>query len=99
MSVGELHMAMPELTDAEVGALREFWRVYEQVFDEIGAAIAAKLDAHPELSSFARSANAADSQARAQIDQAILVGDWGPYLGSMADTGARYAEAGLSFSA
>lgn len=99
MGVGDLHMAMPELTDAEVGALREFWRGYEQVFDEIGAAIASKLDAHPELSSFAGSGNAADGQARAQIDQAILAGDWRPFLGGMADTGARYAEAGLSFSA
>ena len=100
MGVGELHMAMPELTDAEVGALREFWRVYGQVFDEIGAAIASKLDAHPELSSFAGSGPAADGRrARALIDQAIVVGDWEPYLGSMADSGARYAEAGLSFSA
>jgi len=100
MGVSELHMAMPDLTDAEVSALREFWRVYGGMFDEIGAAIASRLDAHPELSSFAGSGDAADGgRARALIDQAILAADWRPFLGSMAETGARYAEAGLSFSA
>ena len=41
----------------------------------------------------------ASSENRERIAQAINDGDWDDYLADMVDTGARYAEAGLSFSA
>jgi rsbT co-antagonist protein RsbR len=100
MSVNGRNATAPALNNADQSSLREFWDVYESQFAEIGAQLAEDPAAHPELASFI-GAGDADSVARnrARIAQAIEDGDWDVYLADMVETGARYAEAGLSFSA
>ena len=99
MSVNGRGATAPDLNNSDQGSLREFWDVYESQFADIGAELADDAAAHPELASFV---GAGDDESvaenRERIAQAIEDGDWGPYLSSMVDTGARYAEAGLSFA-
>jgi len=100
MSVNGRGSLAPKLTDAEQQSLREFWDVYEPRFASIGAEIAEDAADHPELGSFVGAGNGEDlADNREQIAQAIRDGDWQDYLSRMMDTGSRYAEAGLSFSA
>jgi rsbT co-antagonist protein RsbR len=100
MSVNGRVATPPDLNDADQSSLREFWDVYESQFAAIGAQLADDGSAHPELATFV-GAGDADSvtENRQRIAQAINEGDWDSYLSDMVDTGARYAEAGLSFSA
>ncbi len=100
MSVNGRGTTAPSLNNADESSLREFWEVYETRFAEIGAQLADDSAAHPELANFV-GAGDPDSVAgnRERIGQAINDGDWESYLADMVDTGARYAEAGLSFSA
>src|SRR5581483_4501499 len=100
MSVNGRGSLAPKLTDAEQRSLREFWDVYEPRFASIGAEIAEDAADHPELGSFVGAGNGEDvADNRERIAQAIRGGDWQDYLSRMMDTGSRYAEAGLSFSA
>jgi len=100
MSVNGRGSLAPKLTDAEQQSLREFWDVYEPRFASIGAEIAEDAADHPELGSFVGAGNGEDvADNRERIAQAIRGGDWQDYLSRMMDTGSRYAEAGLSFSA
>lgn len=100
MSVNGRGSIAPKLTDAEQQSLREFWDVYEPQFADIAAEIAEDAADHPELGSFAGAGNGEElAQNRARIAQAIRDGNWEEHLSNMVDTGSRYAEAGLSFSA
>jgi len=100
MSVNGRGSLAPKLTGAEQQSLREFWDVYEPRFASIGAEIAEDAADHPELGSFVGAGNGEDvADNRERIAQAIRGGDWQDYLSRMMDTGSRYAEAGLSFSA
>jgi rsbT co-antagonist protein RsbR len=100
MSVNGRGPMAPTLTNAEVDALREFWDVYEREFARIGSEIAEDVADHPELSHFVGGGNGSEvAESRERIAQAIRQGDWEPYLADMVDSGARYAEAGLTFSA
>ena len=100
MSVNGRGSLAPKLTGAEQQSLREFWDVYEPRFASIGTEIAEDAADHPELGSFVGAGNGEDvADNRERIAQAIRGGDWQDYLSRMMDTGSRYAEAGLSFSA
>jgi rsbT co-antagonist protein RsbR len=100
MSVNGRGATLPKLNNADQNSLREFWDVYESQFAEIGAQLAEDTAAHPELANFVGAGDAENvSENRERIAQAINNGDWEAYLSDMVDTGARYAEAGLSFSA
>ena len=100
MSVNGRNATAPTLNDAELNSLREFWDVYESQFAEIGSEIAKDAASHPELGSFVGAGEGDDvAENRARIAQAINDGDWADYLSDMVETGARYAESGLSFSA
>jgi rsbT co-antagonist protein RsbR len=100
MSVNGRGATAPRLNNADQSSLREFWDVYEPHFSEIGAELADDALAHPELANFVGAGDSENvSESRERIAQAINDGDWGDYLSDMVDTGARYAEAGLSFSA
>jgi rsbT co-antagonist protein RsbR len=91
-------LAPPELTLDERDALTAFWTIYERHFDEVAADVERDLREHPEVVSFVGSANIAESNAhRAAITAALVDGRWDAYLADMSATGARYAEAGLSF--
>jgi rsbT co-antagonist protein RsbR len=88
-----------DLNHADQDSLREFWDVYESQFAEIGAELAEDAAAHPELANFV---GAGDDESvtrnRERISRAVDDGDWEAYLADMVGTGARYAEAGVSFS-
>jgi rsbT co-antagonist protein RsbR len=100
MSVNGRGATAPSLNNPDQSSLREFWDVHESHFSEIGAELANDALAHPELANFVGAGDAENvSESRERIAQAINDGDWGDYLSDMVDTGARYAEAGLSFSA
>lgn len=100
MSVNGRGATAPQLTSAELESLREFWEVYESQFARIGSEIADDVGDHPELSHFVGVGDGDEVAAnRERIAQAIRGGDWAPYLSDMVSTGARYAEAGLNFSA
>jgi rsbT co-antagonist protein RsbR len=100
MSVNGRGATAPSLNNADQNALREFWDVYESQFAEIGTQLADDTAAHPELANFV-GAGGPESAAinRERIARAINDGDWEAYLADTVETGARYAEAGLSFSA
>ena len=99
MSVNGRGAMAPTLTNAELDSLREFWDVYEPQFARVGSELAEDVAAHPELSHFVGAGdNGGVAENRDRIAQAIRGRDWGPYLTDMTATGARYAEAGLSFS-
>jgi rsbT co-antagonist protein RsbR len=100
MSVNGRGATAPSLNNADQSSLREFWDVYESRFAEIGAQLADDTAAHPELATFVGAGDAESvAENRKRIAEAINDGDWDGYLADMVDTGARYAEAGLSFSA
>jgi rsbT co-antagonist protein RsbR len=100
MSVNGRGAIAPTLTTAETESLREFWDVYEPQFARVGSELAEDVAEHPELSHFVGVGDSAEvAENRDRIAQAIRGGDWDPYLADMIDVGARYAEAGLSFSA
>jgi anti-anti-sigma regulatory factor len=100
MSVNGRGATAPSLNNADQNALREFWDVYESQFAEIGAQLADDTAVHPELANFV-GAGKPESVAinRERIAQAINDGDWEAYLADTVETGAGYAEAGLSFPA
>jgi anti-anti-sigma regulatory factor len=100
MSVNGRGTIAPTLTHVELDSLREFWDVYESEFARIGSELEGDVADHPELSHFVGIGDSDDvTENRERIAGAIRGGDWGPYLSNMVDAGARYAEAGLSFSA
>ena len=100
MSVNGRGATAPKLNNADANSLREFWDVYESQFAEIGAQLAEDAAADPELANFIGAGDAESvAENRERIGEAINDGDWDAYLADMVDTGARYAEAGLSFSA
>jgi rsbT co-antagonist protein RsbR len=100
MSVNGRGATAPSLNNADQSSLREFWDVYESHFSEIGAELADDAAAQPELATFVGAGDAESvAENRERIAQAIDDGEWAPYLADMVDTGARYAEAGMSFSA
>jgi rsbT co-antagonist protein RsbR len=100
MSVNGRGATAPSLNNADQSSLSELWDVYESRFAEIGAQLADDTAAHPELATFVGAGDAESvAENRERIAQAINDGDWDGYLADMVDTGARYAEAGLSFSA
>jgi rsbT co-antagonist protein RsbR len=100
MSVNGRGATLPKLNNADQNSLHEFWDVYESQFAEVGAQLAEDTAAHPELASFVGAGDAESvGENRERIAQAIGDSDWEDYLSDLVDTGARYAEAGLSFSA
>lgn len=100
MTVYDQRRASAHLTDAELSALREFWQVSEPRFEELALAIASDAQEHPELGSLLGGSDpAVIRETRELLSSAIMDGDWTPYLSRMGDSGVRYAEAGLGFSA
>jgi rsbT co-antagonist protein RsbR len=100
VTVYEQRHASAQLTDAELGALREFWLVCEPRFEELALEIAADAQEHPELGTLLGGSDpVAIQETRQLLARAIMDGDWPAYLSRMGDSGVRYAEAGLGFSA
>ena len=91
---------IPQLTDPERSALRDFWFVYDKYFDEVSSDLQTEVPRHPELG---QSLALVDLSDRARyhelIRRAIVDNDWRPYLVALRTIGTRYAEHGLSFAA
>ena len=93
-------VAEPRLTPVEQAALSEFWLVYDQHFEQVAKEVHEDLLEHPELAAFVAVDNGRDGTGgHALVRQAIVDGDWEPYLRTMRAAGERYADAGVSFSA
>lgn len=83
--------------------VRQFWEVYDAVYDEVSAELEVELASHPEIG---RLLTAMPREAREEQDRvsrelmraAILEDAWEPYLANLRTQGAAYAQQGLSFS-
>lgn len=85
-------------------ALLEYWRFYEPIHAEVGEDVRRALAELPEWRELMRSAQAGDTieQARRTIalqQEAIVEGNWLPYLDELYAQGSRYAQAGVTFLA
>lgn len=100
MTVDQQYRPSTQLTSAELNALREFWQVCEPRYDELAADIESDARAHPEAGALLGGGDPDDvEQTRELLTRAIMDGDWSPYLARMGESGVRYAEAGLDFTA
>lgn len=95
----EIHA--PSLTPDEKQALREFFPVYEQHRHHAEAALRELV----EQTGFGRLLGSvpepsAEQQRRSleQVRQALLDGEWPPYLAALAEQGSTYARLGVEFS-
>jgi PAS domain S-box-containing protein len=96
--------SIPQLSPEERHGLQDFWRVYETHRDEITTQLLAMASQHPEFKSIipqAISPAMQEEQSRNQTVQrnAVLHGDWEPYLKNLQQQGMNYARGGLSFHA
>jgi anti-anti-sigma regulatory factor len=100
VTVDQQYRASTQLTEAELNALREFWQVCEPRYEELVSDIASDAREHPELGTLLGGTDPDDvHQTRELLARAIMDGEWSPYLARVGDSGVRYAEAGLDFTA
>jgi anti-anti-sigma regulatory factor len=89
-----------QLTEAELNALREFWQACEPRYEELVTDIVSDAHEHPELATLLGGTDPGDlQQTRELLARAVMDGDWAPYLARMGNSGVRYAEAGMDFTA
>lgn len=94
----------PELSPEEKQGLQDYWKVYEAHRDELTAQLAKMAIDHPEFKHILQNPAAqptAEQRARNfEIQRnAILHGEWEPYLTNLQQQGMNYARGGLSFRA
>ncbi|HLO16332.1 MAG TPA: PAS domain S-box protein [Anaerolineales bacterium] len=97
-------ITVPNLTPEERQGLQDYWNVYEKHRDEINAKLGEMASQHAEFKFILQntaSQPTAEEQARSRELQrnAILNGDWEPYLKNLQRQGMGYAQTGLSFHA
>jgi len=97
-------IAIPKLSPDEKQGMRDYWHVYEAHRDEVTAKLQAMASQHEEFKFILQNAAAQpteEEQARSRELQrnAVLQGDWEPYLKNLQRQGMGYAQAGLSFHA
>ena len=82
--------------------LQDFWRVYDQHFEEISARAAEVARAHPEFGPLIRGMSADDLVAQNQRSRAKLAravaGEWDAYAADLRAQGETYARMGISFA-
>jgi len=89
------------LTEPERAAMKDFWSVYDRYFEEISNNVNAETREKPELKQIRQAIPpeklAEQRQAsRERLRQAILDGEWEPYLANLREEGAAYSQAGVS---
>jgi len=100
VTVEQLYRSSTQLTSHELNALREFWQVCEPRYEELVADIESDAREHPEAGTLLGGDDPDNlEQTRELLTRAIMDGDWSPYLARMGESGVRYAEAGLDFTA
>lgn len=95
---------VPVLTPDEKQGLQDYWNVYEAHREEINAKLGEMAREHAEFKFILQNTAAqptAEEQARSRELQrnAVLHGDWEPYLKNLQRQGMGYAQTGLSFRA
>jgi rsbT co-antagonist protein RsbR len=81
--------------------LAEVWSVYEDVYEEMQVAIRERLLTHPEFGPLVRSTPEdpeRQAQSRALQRAAMVEGAWEPYLDSIRESAAGFANAHISLS-
>jgi PAS domain S-box-containing protein len=97
-------ITIPKLSPVEKQGLQDYWKVYEAHREEISAKLLEMASQHEEFKFILQntaSQPSAEEQARSRELQrnAVLHGDWDPYLRNLHRQGMVYAQAGLSFRA
>ena len=92
------------LTSEDKAAMADYWRFFEPLADEINAELRESLLALPEWAPIIRgmSEQTIQAQNKASMErqrQAIVDGNWAPYLEDTRAQGTQYARAGVSFVA
>lgn len=92
------------LTEADKVALREYWAFYEPIAAVINKQLRESLDELPEWAPILRSISPEQSErqeieSRARQREAIVNGNWAPYLEEVRHQGVSYAKMGISFVA
>jgi PAS domain S-box-containing protein len=94
---------IPELTPDQKQGLQDYWNVFEAHREEIAARLLEMMSQHTEFQPILQSAPqpSAEQQARnLEIQRnAVLHGDWEPYLTNLRQQGMMYAQGKLSFRA
>lgn len=104
MNASALKVNAPKLTPQEKQGLQDYWKVYEIHREEINAKLQEMASQHEEFKFILQntaSKPTAEEQARSREFQqnAVLRGDWEPYLKNLQRQGMVYAKTGLSFRA
>lgn len=94
----------PDLSPEEKQGLQDYWKVYEAHRDELTAQIAKMAISHSEFKHILQdpSAQPTEEQRARNFEiqrNAILHGEWKPYLTNLQQQGMNYARGGLSFRA
>src|SRR5215207_8737581 len=97
-------ITIPNLTPDEKAGLQDYWKVYEAHREEITAKLTEMASHHPDFKFILQNTAALptpEEQARSREFQrnAVLHGDWEPYLKNLHRQGMGYAKSGLSFGA
>lgn len=92
------------LTGEDKEALREYWRFYEPIAQEVSEDLRKSLLELPEWAPLVRGVspeqNAAQEASSMALQRAAIVdGNWAPYLEDLNQQGASYARMGISFVA
>ena len=104
MSVADNQVLSLHPQPADQRALKDYWAVYEDHFDDIQAGIVRELSGDPDFAAILKmtppDVQEQNSQkSRTMMRRAIVDGDWEPYWADMRQQGAVYAKMGLSFRA
>lgn len=97
-------ITIPDLTPEEKQGMQAYWRVYEANREEVTAKLQEMALQHAEFKYILQNTAAqptAEEQAKSRELQrnAVLSGDWKPYLENLQRQGIGYAKTGLSFHA
>lgn len=104
MNASALKVNAPKLTPEEKQGLLDYWQVYEAHREEITAQLQEMASQHEEFKFILQNTAAqptAEEQVRSRELQqnAVLHGEWEPYLKNLQRQGMGYAQTGLSFRA
>jgi len=92
------------LTDDDKRALRAYWEFFEPIAADINKQLRNSLSALPEWSPILRmvtpeQAERQERESRARQHEAMIDGNWAPYLQEVRAQGIQYAKLGISFVA
>lgn len=95
---------IPNLTEKDMSEMRAYHIVYTKYLDEFSERGQRELKEHPVFGPLIMSIPEDVAKARSEIsrklqENAILHGDWEPYVDNLIDQGMMYAKMGLEFKA